>query len=75
MPSTVFGTNFSCQRTHAAPSRGAKRPHPAPSGRWPKMLDRPNASRTTNAEMITVSATLSVWVPNHGILEIPNCTT
>ena len=74
-PRTVLGTNFSCQRTHAASSRGAKRPHPAPSGRFPKMLVRPNASRATNAERMTVSATLSVCVPNHGILETPNCTT
>ena len=28
-----------------------------------------------NAERITVSATLSVCVPNHGIVETPNCTT
>ena len=39
------------------------------------MLVRPNASRATNAERITVRAMLSMCEPNHGILETPNWTT
>lgn len=70
-PSTVLMPNPSWERTQAPSSSGANLPKPLlPDLPGAMIGDFPNSTRTKIAEITTVSATESVFSPNHGIAAI-----